>query len=131
MSYSAELIAIESRFNSQWADRTPVAYGNLPYAPIVGTAYVRLIVLTGRALQASMGAAPLYRHPGVIDVSVFIPEGSATKPALDLADAVVAIFRGAQFSGILCRPADVRNLGVVGGWFQVNVSIPYHRDEIF
>jgi len=130
MSYSAERIAIETRFANAWGTTTPIAYENVPFTPPAET-YVRLTILTGEERQASMGDAPLYRHAGVIDVGIFAPIGSAAKSVAILADTIAEIFRGMQFAGITCRAPSVRSLGVQEGRYQVNVSVPFQRDETF
>jgi hypothetical protein len=78
-----------------------------------------------------MGEQRLYRHLGVIDMAIFVPAGSASKSALVLADTAAAIFRGVTFGGIVCRAPEIRSVGVQEGWFHVNVSVSYSRDELF
>jgi hypothetical protein len=133
MSYEAERIAIENRFATAWGATTPVAYQNVEFTPPTNPreSWVRVSVLNGASFQASLGNNPLYRHPGVIDISIFTPTGEGGKRAAQLVDQATAVFRGAQFSGILCRAPDVREVGPSDGWFQTSVSIPYQRDELF
>jgi hypothetical protein len=131
MSYAAELKSIESRFAAAWGATSRVAYANTTFTPIVQEPYVRLTVLPGLSSQISMGEQRLFRHVGVIDVAIFVPAGSASKSALELADMVATIFRGATFEGIVCRAPDVRIVGSQDGWFHVNVSVSYNRDELF
>ena len=131
--YASELQAIESRFATEWNDRTPVAYHNVPFVPPENppAPWVRLTVLSGQSSQASMGDTALFRHSGVIDVTVFVPAGTASKGARELVDAVAEIFRRKQFSGITCRAPGFGDVGVRDGWYQINVSFPFHRDAIF
>ncbi len=108
----------------------PVAYENVPFEPTSGQAWVRLTILTGSGRNASLGST-LNRWSGVIDVSIFVPQGGALGDALRLADVVGGIFKNASLSeGIRCRVPSIRSLGTKNGWSQINVSIPYQRDEI-
>jgi len=138
MSYGDELLAIESRFSATWVKivngasvaRTPVEYANVRFPMPKQEPWVRLSVLPGAAFLVSMGPTKLYRNPGIIDIGIFNVIGTASKDALALADAAAAIFRGVQFSGISCRAPGIVVLGVLLGWYQITVSVPYHRDEL-
>jgi hypothetical protein len=127
MGYEAEQVAIESRFESQWAGRTPVAYPNVPFSKPNASPWVRLTVMSGSAFLA--GIPRYFRHPGVIDIQVFVPEGVGSKDALLLADQAAAVFRVASFNGVVCRTPYVVPAGTNDGWYQVNVSVPFQRDE--
>lgn len=131
MSFEAEQKAIEQRFAAQWAEFTPVAYMNVPFTTPNNTPWVRLTVLTGDAHVASMGSTKNYRNVGIIDIGIFTPIGSAALKERILADRAAVIFRGAQFEGISCKAPSFKTLGVLEGWEQANVSIPFYRDEIF
>lgn len=130
MSLDADNLAIEARFETQWALTTPVAYMNVEFTPPRDAPWVRLTVLPGGEGQIELGNPSLDRHVGLIDVSVFTPEGSGTKQARELAEQAAAIFRKANFSGILCRNPDVTTVGIIDGWMQLAVRIPYQRDTI-
>lgn len=130
MTLDADNIAIESRFETQWGLTTPVAYMNVEFDPPRGSPWVRLSVLPGGEGQIELGNPSLDRHVGIIDVSIFTPEGKGTKQARELAEQAAAVFRKASFSGILCRNPDVTTVGVMDGWHQITVRVPYQRDTI-
>lgn len=133
MTFKNEHKDIESRFQTQWGSTTPVAYDNIEFTPVSGTAYVRLHISTGDQIPVSLGGigATQYRGVGTISVNIYIPLNIGGQTGKDLADTAAAIFRGQTFSGITCRGAEVTDLGERNGWYVYNVSIPFFRDEIF
>ena len=132
MGYEAERQAIESRFTTQWASATNIAYDNVDYTPTPDQAFVTLRILPDGSVQASLGDSPLFRHPGIIIVGVFVSQGQGTKIARDFADTAMAIFRSAPvFSGILCRAPYMEVIGEKEGWYQIDVIVPFQRDESY
>ncbi len=135
MGYSTERQDIESRFATAWASTTPIAYQNVAFTPPATGSWVRLAILNGDAQQASLGsgqADTLYRQAGVISVSVFTNLNQGTNAARALADQAAAVFRGVDFgSGIKCRAPRIADVGVDGKFYQMDVSVPYYRDESF
>ena len=125
--------AIETRFTTQWAAATEVAYDNVVYTPgSTVVEWVRLNVLTGISTVASLGGATnLYRSVGVVVVQVFVKEGEGARKALLLADTVAAIFRGIQADGVLYRAPSIDRIGPSDGWYQINVNIPFQWDANF
>jgi len=129
MSYAAERQSIEQRFQQYWQTETPIAYQNVPFTPPEQTAWVRVHVLPGASGRIEMSNNPRFRCRGIIDVTIFLPLDTAVGRGDELVDTVVPIFRASQFDGITCRSADVAHQGVRNGWYQINVTIPYFRDE--
>ena len=130
MSWAAELTAIEARFAAAWGATTRVAYGNVPFTPQTDESWVRLSVQSGDAERITIGQA-LHRHLGIIFIQIFTPVGRGEKPGRALADTASAVFRDAYFSTILCKSARMTVVGAVGSHHQINISIPFERDEIF
>lgn len=133
MTQAATLRSVVSRFESSWAGLTPVEYPNVSFTPPNQTAWVRLSLLPGAEYQASMAltGGRIFRSAGVVDVSIFVPIGTAIEDAAALADAAAAVFRGTSFDGLVFRAPSFILVGISGGWYQTNVSIPYYRDETF
>lgn len=129
MTATAENIAIEQRFNTVWISRTPIDWDNVHYIPIPETAWVRFRILGGFGQQMSTGAVPLHRNTGIIDIAIFVPLGSGTDVSKGHADFAMNIFRGWQSGGITCRTPYVTRAGEANGWYQVNVTVPFFRDE--
>ena len=138
MSFDDERNSLESRFNTQWATyatsaNVPIAWDNVEYKPVTGTTFVRFSVFPGDSYQASLGDRPLHRAVGIIDIGIFVPQGEGTENARDLADIAAEIFRNWQdtTNKIRCRSPYLTRVGEEEGWFQMSVTIPYIRDELF
>ena len=132
MGYEDERAAIEAKFTTGWAGATPIAYENVKYTPVAGTAFVSLDIVPAGSNQITLGDSPLYRHGGAISIGIYTPKWQGTKIAKDYADAAAAIFRNANaFSGILCRAPYMDVVGEKDGWYKINVIVPFQRDEIF
>lgn len=134
MSFENERRDIEARFSTAWAATTPVAYGNVPLEPPQNSSWVRLTILDGDAQQVSIGtgvAGAIHRNAGLIIAQIFTALGAGERPARLLADQVANIFRSAQFSDIICRSPRVEVIGDTGGYYQVNVAVPFQRDTVF
>jgi hypothetical protein len=134
MSYLAAHNAIRSRFNSQWAGATAVAYDNAAFkVPVTDTAWVRLTILDAESMQASMGASNnFYRHPGLIVVDIFTPTGVGDSVALGYVDSVVAIFRSwtDSGSGVRVYSPEVQQIGAEDKWYHTKVQFYFERDSI-
>lgn len=131
MTYASELVDFENKFGTAWGATTPVAYGNV--AGDASTAeFVRFNVIPSGALEMSIGSpgAQLHRYTGVAMVQIFVAPNEGELRARVLAQQAIDIFREAKFSNILCRSPYMIPIGVVDSYYQVNVVIPYQRDEI-
>ena len=130
MTFEAARKNIEQRWADNWLYSAYV-FDNRP-APEGEEVWVRLTILDGDTEQASIGGpTSLYRHFGIIAVQVFVKEQTGTAKARQLADTVASIFRGQKFNGILCRSPAVQRVGVIEGWFQINVNVPFQWDGSF
>lgn len=132
MTYLAESIALQSRFDTLWNNETPVQWPNVAFSLEDKTEWVRFTILSEPARQAAMGGnnSNLYRHPGFVSIQIFVKPNTGIKRALELADMVTNVWRGAQFSGITMGAPSVIPIGVQDGWYQVNVLCSYYRDEV-
>jgi hypothetical protein len=131
MSYHGQKVAIESRFNTQWAGNTPVKYPNTRFTPSDETAFVEIEVVGGQPSR-SLGDDPIFRDYGSIVVKAHIPKGIGSGPAFTLADQAAAVFRDAQFSSITCyAPEPPMPLGVIEEWYVVVITIPFHWDGTY
>ena len=90
-----------------------------------------LRILNADADQISLGSDPYYRNVGVISIAVMTPEGIGSATAKGYCDALSAIFRSAQFSGILCRTPRIEEVGNMDGYYQIQVITEFQRDETF
>ncbi len=129
MSFEDECEVLETRFGSSWATATPIDWDNVNYKPVAGTSFVSFKVLNGFSNQASTGPTPVYRSNGVVDIMICTVLGRGRKTADDYADRAAAIFRGWRSSGLTCRAPYITRIGEHEGWYKINVTVPFFRDE--
>jgi hypothetical protein len=106
--------------------------------PPQGTAYVRFTVLDAKTQQIEMGSPGFNtnRTYGSLILQIFWPAGEGDGGALVLADAlgklyVQKIFNFPDLSGLVrMRNPVVKTLGNLDVYYQVNVVIPFHRDDL-
>jgi hypothetical protein len=127
-AFEAERAAIEGRFNTQWASRTGIKYENADCKPTAND-WVSIAIVRGNSDRASLGTSPLYRHIGIISISIFTPLKTGTKAAVEHAEVIDGIFREATFNNITCRVPSIKNAANFNGWYRLNVTIPYFRNE--
>jgi len=130
MSYEAESIAIESRFATAFTG-CPVKYANVDYTPTKREIFAELHVIVADSMRASIGDTNLHRNVGIISVNIYVPLHTGTAEGKALADTAAAVFRSQSFNGITCRSPKVVEVGEVGEWYVINMSVPYYRDESF
>lgn len=136
MSYTSEFSAIMTRFKSEWEGRLPVKWPNVYFEPAESgpDGWIYISVLNGESLQVSMGGSTNYfRHSGVIMAQIFGDAGSGVNTLYGHADAFSNIFRNKIFSGVHTGSPSVQNVGMdeATGKYQINVSVPFYRDEKF
>lgn len=130
MSYSDEHKQLRNRFSSIIGN-TPVDWPNDSYKP--GSAmWVRFRIIDADAFQTSIGAPTNnHRHVGIVSIEIYAPEDIGNGAALVLADTIANGFRNWGGTSVQCRAASVKDVGPDGHkWWQVNVTIPFKRDEL-
>lgn len=144
MSAALERKAIGVLFNASWdADAIPVSWPNRDFTPPKDANWVRVVVQAVDAEQIEIGGQVTHRRiTGLLMVKVFTPVDVGDEVGLALADVVASIFRGARpilegnVGALLFREPTVREVGSdaieaeYGAYYQVNVSIPYQRNNI-
>jgi hypothetical protein len=134
MSFDAERRAIEERLKAGWTrSDVYIVFDNVRSSRPEGQSWIRLTILNGSARQADL-ANVMHRHTGVIDVGVFVPENTGTAIARQIAGDVAALFKRATFEAgsagrIRTRVPSIIRRGNNDGWYQLNVSVEYWRDE--
>lgn len=149
MGFVEERQNIENHWAANWT-QTPTRYEQ-PSASFTqpGTQnvarqpWVALYIRNTSSQRASIGTSPVvHRHTGLIIVQVFTDLGIGTNPGRTLADAVTEIWRDRtltfnQYAGgeneyLVCGEPALNQIGDDGhSWFQINVTTPYRRDDIF
>lgn len=133
MSTLIENNELRTRFNTVWASRTPVAWPNIPFTPpSPQSEWCRFSIVEGESRQTTFGATTNnFRTPGTLFVQLFDKPGAGDADILQRADEVAGIFRNWCGTNVRCRVPTIRAIGDTSdGWYQVNVSVPFVRDEL-
>jgi hypothetical protein len=136
MSSEAELNTLTARFNTQFSASQPtvsIAWPNIEFTPTTGSPWVRFSLRSADASQVGFGSSAVRdRFLGTVFVQVFTPIDQGASPALQIADDAAAALRRYSTTGLFTRTPLIQAIGPTGdGWYQVNVSVPYQRDEDF
>lgn len=113
------------------SDQTAQTGGGDPYVAF------RVTTAPEAALELETGSdSRLSRQPGLAIAAIRIPLGSGTKSGLTHADAIAVLFRRQTLTSggvtVQCREPNIRRVGPVsGGLYQIDVEVPFVRDEVF
>ncbi|MBT4080294.1 MAG: hypothetical protein HOE82_06745 [Gammaproteobacteria bacterium] len=126
MSFAAERQSIEERLFDNWAT-TPIAFDNVDFDPPNASPWIKLNILNGSGAFTTMNNGK--RYTGVIIIQVFGPKNEGTATMRTYADTLGALFTGIKFDDVDCDVASLSTIGTNKNWHQVNVTIPYFRNE--
>ena len=140
--FEDERIAIETRLADNWESapgtlRTPIRYwssGALFEIPDEAP-WIALQDEPDLGRQVSLGdGVQLHRYDGLITIQVFTPERTGPVAADQYVELLDPIWRRAEFSHgesglIRCRTPWAVRVGVLDGWYQVNLKVRYQRDR--
>lgn len=138
--------AVGTFFSTAWAGTTPVAWPGRDFdIPTDYSSWVRMSIFESDTRQIEIGTPNNmhFRESGVIIFQIFTESDKGDGPALTLGDQIATIFRKQRVTytngrvifrapqvRVIGATTDVNGTGDAGNWFQVNVSIPYIRDNI-
>lgn len=126
--------AIRTRFRTVFedAESVPVVYDNAP-EPARAQSWCRFSIQVDTHEQVAMGATR-YRMTGVATALLFVPNEKGNKTQVDLADAIVAGFRGVRLTSpsvVFTPPPGIVSAGARDEvWHVVTVQIPFRADEV-
>jgi hypothetical protein len=94
--------------------------------------WARFTVIEGEEQQLDIGSElKTFRTPGLLIVQLFAPLNSGSIGILSQADVIADAFRNWGGPTLTCRAATVKEIGNDGyGYYQVNVTVPFHIDEL-
>lgn len=119
---------VESTLNSEWT-ATQIAWENVDYNPEDGP-WIRATVVFGESFGTEKGDATnaCGIRTGQVIVQVFVPSGSGTRKATNMAHTLERIFRLRSFENSLhFQEPYTLKIGDDGyGFYQVNVHAPFH-----
>ena len=135
MTVAAVLQAVRDRFDAMVA--TPLdlrtIHDNAPEPADPRATWCRFVVDLVSADQLTVGRV-LVRSTGLATAQLFVPVARGDGVALDLAQAVIDVFRGATISSPAIRftpaPSLVGPSELSGGWVARTVRIPFRSDEV-
>tara|TARA_R110000851_G_scaffold33896_5_gene90410 strand:+ start:1974 stop:2372 length:399 start_codon:yes stop_codon:yes gene_type:complete len=122
-------LAIESRM-AAW-DGVPVAYDSVPNSPALTQAmtakssWVRLSINHGDSSAPYKGSEPGIRRTGLVQLQIFTPLNSGSRPAADIADSLVRHFQFYRTDGIEILTASAQRIGPEDDYYRYNLSIPF------
>jgi len=138
MSLDAAVTAVRTRAETLWPGVEPsvtLAFEDDDFqAPQPPAPWVMIEVIWGGGgefLSVGSPGSNLARRPGHIWAHGFIPQGTGTVRAHQIASEAASMFEGADFGGLVCQamqpggPAGSEN----GNYFGQSVSIPFNFDE--
>ena len=141
MGISALNIAIENAFDTAWGSTTPIRFDNVDFT-VPDSSWVSIEVWPGKSEKASLGAGvQLRRTVGTVFIMIFTPVSNGVKPAAQLADSVIAVFRDLVVSGITFHEATTSRISekyytnsgtgvpATSQQYQMAVAIPFKYDE--
>ena len=109
----------------------PTHFDNASFTQPQGSEWVRFSILPESSRQVDFGAAKRrFRVLGVAIAVVSFPIGGGDAGNMEVADAIVDVFRGVTFQGVIFRTPSVSNLGRKGDEWQTEISCPFIQDNL-
>lgn len=145
--FQAASALIQTRFVSRWdvlhpevsgSRDVPVAWPNVQFDPstqfVPGThlGWIRFNIMISGAFPASTsGSVVRQRTVGIIDVQVFVPQGTGDRVAASIADDVTSALQFVTLSGLVITAATPIPVGTTDdGWYQINVTSNFRYDTL-
>ena len=129
MSLDTVRHVVETRISNNWT-MTPVHWENVHYEPVPGQAYIAPVVLPATGDKASLGLFALNRWTGILDIGIFFPRDTGSKPGNDIADALFELFYNHTESGVTFYTGYVAPTGITEEWNRLTMTIPFRFDEL-
>jgi hypothetical protein len=141
MSFLQEHNDILGRFETAWGATSGVAWPNKEFNPPVleeGAKWVRITIkddppVGGDTPQLTIGTGlNSCRFAGQIIIQCFTDADCGHAQCMALAEQAGAAFlKWHSSNGVICRIPVIKQIGVdPQGWFQVNCTVPFIRDEL-
>lgn len=127
MSYILEKSTIEQFLNSNFLE-TLIKYENDEMNDEVNE-WIRVSIQNSKAYQASLGSNPLFRYVGIMFIQIFTKLDIGSGRAVEIADVLTQLFRAKRIGDIVFKVPSLQKIGVSNGWYQVNVSVEFFREE--
>lgn len=127
--------AISTKFLADWATAFPsvpvfVEGDTEPDLTQQVLPFILFKVGLPNVAQADFSAIPLRRYTGLVEIGMFVPQGSGTKPFFDMFDIVEKKLAIQNISGIRMYSATVIERQPAVGWQSREVLVNYSFDSI-
>ncbi len=127
MNDTQQLVILDTIF-SGFASGIPIVHDNEKYDGD-SEEWIRLSSQVASAKQKSLGDNPIYRYRGICYVQIFTKPDTGSGRAMEIVDMVTALLRSKTLNGITFYTPRSHKVGVVNGWYQVNVSTDFYRED--
>ncbi len=129
MTFEAVTRALESRFADSWP-YTSIKWPNVGLPTALLDEWVCFNHIHDESKIAQIGTSyNVNRYYGVIVVQIFVKPNIGLLRAKVLSDYVSDIWRTFQFSGIVIDVPEIVEIGILNGWYQLNVQNNYQRSN--
>jgi hypothetical protein len=126
--------ALETAFRLGWGSTTPIAWGNTT-PPMPDGPWVRFTTIHGESrLRSWSGTTANYDRRGICFVQIFVPLGTGTRLASDLALQAMDILEGKTFGLLETGTASMLEVGQgddAKDQTQVRVTFWYDEQKAF
>lgn len=129
MSFEQERQDIETRFATLWTE-TPIKWSNVHFETDALDEFVSLTIVNNDSMLAVHGnVLNMYRYYDLLSIQIFVRPNVGSRRAYSLADDISNIWRTGSVDFIHFFSPSLIEMGVVEGWFQLNLIIPFIRNE--
>lgn len=135
MSIESARAAVSATFQTEFATAYPavdIAWENVRFTQPENEPWIYFAFLMGDSVRQEIGSTKNYRHFGVINVTILVPQDAGTKLSTQLVDKVFNILADREWStaegALTTYGAQKRTRGVVNGWYTRNVMVEYRYD---
>lgn len=132
MSMQIAYIELRTRYLNGWAYPITQFPNETFKKPEPSVTWARFHITDGDEEQLDIGSVvKSFRKRGILSIQLFAPLNTGSVDILAKADTLAAVFRNWCGATVTCRGASITNVGSDNfGWYQVNVSIPFHTDVL-
>lgn len=135
MSFDVARQAVFQTFKTEFGLAFPtvkVHYENQPFDQPKGAAWVSLAFIPNLSRRADIGADMNFKHEGVINVNVMVPENTGTKDQHTMADKVFTILADREWGlaegRLITYGIQRRSRGLIGGFYTANIQCEFCLD---
>jgi len=129
LTFETATIELESRFADNWP-HTVIKWPNVQLDTKVLDEWVCFNHIHDKSKLAQIGiVSNVNRYYGVIVIQIFVKPNIGLLRAKILSDYVSDIWRTTQFSGLILSTPEIIEVGILKGWYQLNVQNKYQRSS--